>query len=129
MLDDLAITEQIIQGIIKVHQALGPGFLERVYHNALLLELESRGLSVETEYEIVVTYESKPVGNHRLHLLVEKQIVVELKCVEDLSKAHYAQIRSYLRASKLRTGILVNFAGEKADFRRVDNRTQDKPSP
>ncbi|MEO0477125.1 MAG: GxxExxY protein [Planctomycetota bacterium] len=129
MSDGLAITDQIIQGIIGVHQALGPGFVERVYHNSLIIELESRGLKLETEHEIVVYYQGKPVGKHRLDLLVEGRVIVELKCVEALSKSHYAQIRSYLRATDLRTGILVNFATDKADFRRVENRTPSGPSP
>ncbi|MEM8865253.1 MAG: GxxExxY protein [Planctomycetota bacterium] len=125
MSNGLAITDQIIQGIIKVHQTLGPGFLERVYHNALLLELENRGLHVETEYEVVVYYEGRTVGSHRLDLVVEQQIIVELKCVESLSKAHYSQLRSYLKATGMKTGLLVNFEADKADFRRVENRATE----
>ncbi len=122
MTGDAEITERIIRAVIKVHRALGPGFLESIYQNSLLLELESQRLSVESEKSIVVTYEGRPVGNHRLDLVVEKRIVVELKAVEDLSQAHYAQLRSYLRASELQTGLLINFAKEKADFRRVELR-------
>lgn len=117
---DAEITEGIIRAVIKVHRALGPGFLESVYHNSLLVELESQGLSVESEKSIVVSYEGRPVGNHRLDLVVKDRIVVELKAVEDLSQAHYAQLRSYLRASGLQTGLLINFAKDKADFRRVE---------
>jgi len=117
---DAEITEQIIRAVIKVHRALGPGFLESIYHNSLLLELRSQGLAIESEKKIVVTYEGKPVGDHRLDLVVEERIIVELKAVDDLSQAHYAQLRSYLRASGLQTGLLINFAKEKADFRRVE---------
>ena len=122
---DAEITEQIIKAVIKVHRTLGPGFLESVYQNSLLIELESQGLRIEPEKEIVVTYEGKPVGNHQLDLVVEERIIVELKAVEDLSQAHYAQLRSYLKASGLETGLLINFAKEKADFRRVEVRVNE----
>ncbi len=122
---DAEITEQIIRAVIKVHRTLGPGFLESVYQNSLLIELENQGLRIEAEKPIVVTYEGKPVGNHRLDLVVEERIIVELKAVEDLSQAHYAQLRSFLKASRLETGLLINFAKEKADFRRVEVRCSE----
>jgi GxxExxY protein len=115
------LTEAIIRCIIRVHQTLGPGFLESIYRHALMRELEKRGLRAETEKEIQVLYDGVVVGQHRLDILVEGQIVVELKTVEALSKAHYAQLRSYLKACRLRVGLLVNFATEKADYRRVEN--------
>ncbi len=79
-----------------------------------------RGLQVETEKEVIIYYEGEEVGKHRLDILVENRVIVELKTVEDLSKAHYAQVRSYLKATNLRIGFLVNFAGHKADFRRIE---------
>jgi GxxExxY protein len=114
------LTQEVISGIIRVHQVLGPGFLESVYRKALLKELVSRNLRVETEEEIIIYYQGEEVGRHRLDVLVEGRLIVELKTVEDLSKAHYAQVRSYLHASGLSVAILVNFAREKADFRRID---------
>ena len=114
------LTEAIIQCIIKVHQTLGPGFLESVYRRALLVEIKQRNLPVETEKEIVVYYEGVEVGRHRLDILVDSKVIVELKTVDDLSKAHYAQVRSYLKATGLRLALLVNFSKEKADFRRIE---------
>ena len=114
------LTERIISAIIQVHQELGPGFLENVYRNALMIELKRQGLEAESEKEIVVYYTGQEVGRHRLDILIEDRIVLELKTVEKLGKAHYAQIRSYLKASGCKTGLLVNFSEEKADFRRVD---------
>ena len=114
------LSETIIQSIIEVHQTLGPGFLENVYRRALLVELTQRNLSVETEKEVTVYYRDEEVGRHRLDLVVENKVVVELKTVEELSKAHYAQVRSYLKATGLSVAILVNFAKEKADFRRIE---------
>lgn len=115
-----SLTEAIIQCIIKVHQTLGSGFLERIYSRALIIELTKRGLAVETEKEIVIYYQGEEVGRHRLDILVENEVIVELKTVAELSKAHYAQVRSYLKATGMKVALLVNFAKEKADFRRVE---------
>ncbi len=119
--DDL-LTQTIIACMIKVHRNLGPGFLESIYHNALLVELELQRLSAESESEVAVFYEGVQVGLHRLDIVVEDQVIIELKAVEDLSGVHYAQVRSYLKASGLKTAILVNFAKEKADFRRIETQ-------
>jgi GxxExxY protein len=113
------LTEVIIQGIIRVHQTLGPGFLESIYREALVIELRRRDLRIEKEHTIRIYYEGQEVGTHRLDLLVEGRIIVELKTVETLDRAHYAQVRSYLRATGLKLALLVNFAGDKADFRRI----------
>ncbi len=115
------LTGAIIQCIIDVHQTLGPGFLESVYRRALLIELNKQRLSPENEKEIIIYYEDQVVGRHRLDILVNGKVIVELKTVNGLSKAHYAQVRSYLKATDLNVGLLVNFAGEKADFRRIEN--------
>lgn len=116
---DENLTELIINCIIRVHQALGPGFLESVYRRALLIELKSKNLSTETEKEVIVYYEGQEVGRHRLDIIVESKVIIELKTVEALSKAHYAQVRSYLKATELSLALLVNFSREKADYRRV----------
>ncbi|MFH1564200.1 MAG: GxxExxY protein [Nitrospirota bacterium] len=115
-----SLTERIIQCIIKVHQTLGPGFLENIYSRAMVIELTKQELRVEIEKEIVIYYEGEEVGRHRLDVFVENKVIVELKTVEELSKAHYAQVRSYLKATSVKVAILVNFAKEKADFRRVE---------
>lgn len=116
---DDGLTATTIEAIIRVHQELGPGFLEAVYQNALVLELESRGLNVARETEILIVYQDQVIGVHRLDLLVEGSVVIEVKAVEAISGVHYAQIRSYLKSARLQTGILVNFASIRADFRRV----------
>jgi GxxExxY protein len=113
------ITERVIACIIRVHQVLGPGFLESIYRKALLVELRKRGLQVDTEKEIIVYYDGLEVGRHRLDLIVAGKIIIELKTVESLSKAHYAQVRSYLTATGLKLGLLVNFSLDRADFRRI----------
>ncbi|HEX2165886.1 MAG TPA: GxxExxY protein [Longimicrobiales bacterium] len=95
------LTGRIIQCIIHVHQTLGPGFLESVYRRALVIELRKQKLTTEAEKEIGrsrkgnrVYYDGQEVGKHRLDLLVEGQVIVELKTAEALGKAHYAQVRS-----------------------------------
>ena len=115
------LTGRIIDAIITVHSKLGPGYLESIYQNSMMIELRKQGLVAEAEREFTVLYDGEEVGLHRLDILVEETIVLELKVVEQLMKKHYAQVRSYLKATGCRTGLLVNFAGEKADFRRIDN--------
>jgi GxxExxY protein len=113
------LTEEIIQCVIKVHQTLGPGFLEKIYRHALIIELSRAGLKAVTEKEIVIYYAGEEVGRHRLDILVEDKIILELKTVDDLSKIYYAQVRSYLKATGLKLALLINFSKVKADFRRI----------
>ena len=115
-----SLTELIIQCIITVHKTLGPGFMESVYQRALVVELRSAQLNVDVEKEVVIFYRGQEVGRHKLDMVVENSIIVELKTVEDFHKAHYAQVRSYLKATGLTTALLVNFSKEKSDVRRID---------
>lgn len=121
------LTDKIINACINVHKELGPGFLESIYHNALKIELERRNLVVESEKEVKVKYLGIEVGTHRIDLLVEGEIVVELKTVEDLNKKYYAQVRSYLKALDKEIGLLVNFADFTVDVRRVELRNANIP--
>jgi GxxExxY protein len=87
-------------------------------------ELSKSRLKAEAEKEVVVIYDGIEVGKHRLDILVEEKLIVELKTVEALGRVHYAQVRSYLKATELHEAILVNMATPKADFRRItSNRT------
>ena len=114
------LTDRIIYCVILVHQNLGPGFLEAVYRRALVIELNKHNLATEVEKEILIYYDGQKVGRHRLDLLIEGRVIVELKAVEALSKADYAQVRSYLKAAQLNLALLVNFSPERADFRRIE---------
>ena len=113
------LSYQIMGAIFEVHKELGPGFLESVYEKALLLELTSRGMKVDVEKIFDLIYKGKKVGTHRLDLIVEDKIVVELKTVERFAPHHTAQLLSYLKASGHRLGILVNFSRTKVESRRV----------
>jgi GxxExxY protein len=113
------LTDQIIYCVIRVHQALGPGFQEKIYGRALLIELRKQNLATEIQKDVRIFYDGRDIGFHRLDLVVEGQVILELKTVEALSKAHYAQLRSYLKATGVPLGLLINFASDRADFRRV----------
>lgn len=113
-------TSKIIDCIIRVHQKLGPGFLEKIYRNALFIELKTSGLNVTREEKIKVFYDKYEVGEHFLDLWVERCVILELKTVDRLNATHYAQLRSYMRATRSPIGMLVNFAKVWADWRRID---------
>lgn len=121
------LTQQIIGCVVQVHRTLGPGFLESIYRRALVIELRSGGLHVEVEREVAVYYKGEHVGTHRLDLVVNETVVLELKAISDLAAAHYDQLRSYLRASGLEVGLLVNFGRERSDFRRVESPSIETP--
>ena len=115
-LDDL--TYQINGAVFEVNQVLGAGFLEKVYENALLKELKIRGLEVESQTPLTVRYKGVSVGEYFADLVVEGKIILELKAVESLTKAHEAQILNYLKATGCKVGLLVNFTYPKAEIKR-----------
>jgi GxxExxY protein len=117
---DHSLRERVIGCCISVHKALGPGFLESVYHRALEIELAEQGIEFETEKEINISYRGRFVGNHRLDFLVAGRLVLELKTVERITKDHYAQVRSYLSAIGETVGLLINFATMPIGIRRVE---------
>jgi GxxExxY protein len=113
------LSYEIMGAIFEVHKELGLGYLESVYEKAFLLELTSRGMNVDVQKVFDLTYKGQKVGNHRLDIIVEDKIVLELKTVERFAPIHTAQVLSYLKASGYRLGILVNFSKAKVEYRRV----------
>ena len=113
------ITYIINGAIFEVNRILGPGFLEKVYENALLIELRERGLRTENQVPIKVNYKGTNVGEYIADLLVEDKVIVELKTVEKLTKLHEAQLLNYLKATDHKVGLLVNFQNEKAEIKRM----------
>lgn len=104
------LTEQIIGCAIKVHRSLGPGLLESAYQECLFFELNKAGLFVEKEKPLPLVYEEVKLDcGYRIDLMVEKQIVIELKSVETLNDIHTAQVLTYLKLSNCRIGLLINF--------------------
>jgi GxxExxY protein len=115
------ITDRIIAAAIEVHKTLGPGFLESIYQSALKIELKKQGLAVEAEKEIEISFKGTRIGIHRLDMLVEEQIIVELKAVKDFEESHIAQVLSYLKASGCKVGLLLNFAKATLKIKRIVN--------
>lgn len=103
---------------MTVHGALGPGFLESVYKNALAQELQKAALSFEIEKHIEVVYDGVAVGRFVADMLVENRILLELKAAPALSKADSQQLVNYLKATKLDVGLLLNFGSQSLEFRR-----------
>jgi GxxExxY protein len=114
---DEELTGRIIKAFYVVYNALGYGFIESVYHNALILELVAQGVVVETEKSIAVYYGKNVVGTFSADLIVEAKIILELKAKDALNSAHEAQLINYLRATDLELGLLLNF-GKKPEFKR-----------
>jgi GxxExxY protein len=113
------LSERIIGCCIEVHRELGPGFLEKVYEEAVAIEFVRAGLNVERQEIVVITYAGQPVGEHRLDFLVEGRVVLELKACKDLEDIHLATARSYLKATRCQLALVVNFARPKLEIRRV----------
>jgi GxxExxY protein len=104
------ITEQIIGAAIDVHRALGPGLLESTYEECIAFELMERGLNVERQKELPVTYKGVRLDcGYRIDLLVEGKVIVELKAVESLQPIHEAQVLTYLKLSGHKVALLINF--------------------
>jgi GxxExxY protein len=112
------LTEQIIGCAMKVHNALGPGFLESVYRAALAHELRKSGLVVELEKKIAVQYDGIIVGEFSADMLVAGTVLVEAKGIVSLAIAHGVQLVNYLTATGLDIGLLINFGGPRLEFKR-----------
>ena len=116
ILDEL--TYNINGAIFEVNRELGVGFLEKVYENALLLELRKRGLKAESQVPVKVKFKGTEVGEYYADIVVENQVIVELKSVDSLQKIHEAQLLNYLKATGYKVGLLVNFTHPKAEIKR-----------
>lgn len=116
-MEDEELTKKVIGCAFKVHNSLGSGFLEKVYENALRIELSGAGLKVEQQIPIQVYYQGEVIGDFVSDLLVEKRLVVELKAIEKLTKLHEAQLVNYLTATGLDIGLLINF-GKSVQIKR-----------
>jgi len=111
------LTSKIIECAYKVHNSLGFGFLEAVYQNALLIELQKAGLRAEKEKRIQIYYDNHLVGDYAADIIVEDNVILELKSVKDLHPAHEAQLVNYLKATGIEVGLLINF-GQSVEIKR-----------
>ncbi len=117
-MEDQDLTEKIIGCAMKVHSALGPGFLESVYQKALAHELRKAGLIVEWERPIAVFYDGVPVGDFSADMLVENRVMLELKANHAIAPANEVQLVNYLTATGIENGLLLNFGAERLEFKR-----------
>jgi len=121
------VTERVIGVFYTVYNELGPGFVESVYQNAMALALRHAGLFVEQQHPLTVQFRGQSVGEFRVDLLVEHNVVIELKAVATLTAAHEVQLVNYLKATGAPVGLLLNF-GRQAQFkRRVLSHSERNP--
>jgi len=116
------VTEKIIGFSYKVANALGPGFAEKVYENALAHELAKASFSVKQQENILVRYDGIIVGDFYPDLIVDGRIIVEVKAVSELSKSHFSQCLNYLKAADLMVGLLINFGKPSVQVKRIAHR-------
>jgi GxxExxY protein len=114
-----ALTGQIIESAMKVHNSLGCGLLEKIYENALAWDLELKKMKVASQRPYTVLYRDREVGLYLADLVVDDNVIVEVKSAERIDDVHRAQLLNYLRISGLRVGLLVNFAKPKLQFERL----------
>lgn len=118
-LRDNDLSERVIGAAIEVHRSLGPGFLEAFYEEALCIELTARGVGYERQFPVSVLYRDQEIGSHRLDLLIEGRLVVELKTVKEIDPIHFSVVRSYVKASNATSGIILNFSAMPLTIKRV----------
>lgn len=111
------ITDKILKGFYEVYNELGDGFLESVYENALYIVLSGYGLTVERQKNISVIFRGDVIGDFKADLIINGNIIIELKAVRALDPAHEAQLINYLKATNIEVGLLLNF-GRKPEFKR-----------
>jgi GxxExxY protein len=113
------LSYKIVGAAMEVHNTLGPGFLEKVYEEALAYELDLRGITVETQHPLVVHYKGRIVGEYIADMIVEDKIILELKAIKQLAKIHTAQAVNYLVATGYELAILLNFGPSRLEHKRV----------
>lgn len=113
------VTRSIIGCAMAVHNQLGNGFQELIYHRALAIEMTKQGLKFQDEIEVVIFYNGISIGKRRVDFLVESVIPVEIKAVRELDNVHLAQAINYLEAYKMEVGLLINFGSIRLQFHRI----------
>ena len=119
---DIITTDQLITEVIecakRIRRQLGPGFLEKIYKNAMVVELRKLKLNYEAEKQIQVLYDGVVVGDYRTDLIVEGKLILELKATQDLTIANEVQLVNYLTSTGIDDGLLINFGSDKLQFKR-----------
>ncbi len=113
------LTKEVIGAAFEVHNHLGYGFLEKVYKNAMKVELDLRGVPTELEAPITVVFKAKVVGDYFADIFVDEKVLVELKVAKEYNPADEAQLLNELKATGIKVGLLINFGKEKVEFKRL----------
>ena len=120
------LTDRIIGCAVNVHKTLGPGFVESVYENALAIEMSEQGIPFQQQLQVQLTYSGHVVGLHRLDMLVDDKVVVELKAKEQISESDRATTLSYLKATSKSLALIINFGKPRVEIKRLGNtETED----
>jgi GxxExxY protein len=125
-LGNIALTDRIIAAAIRVHKELGPGFLEVMYEEEVAIELASARISSQPQKLLPIFYREHLIGEHRLDMVVEDKIIVQLKAISAIEDIHFAIVRSYLKASHLADALLLNFATARLTVKRVGREYHPK---
>lgn len=120
------LTGTILQACFEVSNELGIGYIESVYEKALLIALAQKGLKVQAQIPLKVRFRNVIVGEFIADLIVEEKVLLELKAVDTLVSAHYAQVLNYLKTTGIEVGMVINFGQSKLQYRRFENRFSDK---
>jgi len=118
MLEDEELTYKIRGCVFEVYRELGAGFLEKVYENALMIEMQNQGLLFKSQQSLNVKYKNVIVGEFITDVVVENRVLLELKAISKITSLHEAQILNYLKATDLKIGLLINFTYSKATVKR-----------
>lgn len=113
------LSYKIMEACFEVHNNLGPGFSEKIYEEALIRELKEKGILYERQKLINIYYKDVKIGEYRLDLIAENKVILELKAVSELNSTFEAQIFSYLKATGMKLGMLINFGNKKVYYKRV----------
>ena len=113
------LTEDIIKVFYKVYNALGYGFLEKIYENAMMIEFRKAGIPAESQSPIKVTYDGEIVGEHAADIIVDGKVIIELKAAKKIAEDHHAQLLNYLKATDIEVGLLLNFGPKPEISRKV----------
>lgn len=123
------LTSRIIGAAIAVHRELGPGYIEKIYEEALALALVEAEVQFSRQVSVAVDFHGQSVGEHRLDLLVDGCVVVELKAIQAFEPIHYAIVRSYVKATGARCGLILNFAGPTLQVKRIGPKQKGPDAP
>lgn len=113
------LSYKIVQACYEVHNALGPGYSEKIYEEAMDSDLTRQGVSVDRQKIVAVMYKGEKIGEYRLDSVADAKVLLEFKSVSEFNSIFESQVLSYLKASGLKLGLLINFGGKKVEVRRI----------